>query len=403
LPTPAERPNKADGQHRRDDDELAEDSSDEATSVVAVLDEDLDERGGRVLGLVEPLLVLREHALEAALAHVRDPAHRGLLHDEELEAHERAVGGRREEDRGAVPVDRRAVLGADADLVHDAGEQVREDGRHRAGREAEEEAEADEELALDRGVDVHHQPPEADLRAERALGGGGGGLDNDLSGDRLLLVAAAGAGLARRRGLDVKAVGARSGRALWHELEAEAAAGHAERLRGRRRHVEAEAAARGLREPGLLLVVRERLDRDEARLRRARREVVDGVEHPVVERQAVVPARVEAEARDAARGLDEERVERGGRVGVEVADGEAAERALAVGHVAERRGRVRLEVVAEALLDKAAVLEHVQEVVVLDLREVVRDHDRRHVAAVALDPLEDEHTRGRVERRRGLI
>jgi hypothetical protein len=67
-------------------------------------------------------------------------------------------------------------------------------------------------------------------RTERALSGGDRGLDSDLGGDRLLLVAATGVGLARRRGLDVEAVRARSGWNLWHKLEAEAAEGHAERL-----------------------------------------------------------------------------------------------------------------------------------------------------------------------------
>ena len=57
----------------------------------------------------------------------------------------------------------------------------------------------------------------------------------------------------------------------------------------------------------------------------------------------------------------------------------------------------------EALLNELAILEDVHEVVGADLRKVVGNHNSRQVLAPALDRLEDENARGRVQRGRRLI
>lgn len=160
LPPPDQRPGQADPEHRDDNDRLREHSRDERARVVPVLDEDLYEACRAVLALVEPLLVLRQHARHADLADARDPAHGHDLHHRVFQPDEQPVGGGDPEDDAAVHVDDGAVASTDGDLEEDAGEQEGEDGGHRTARETDQDADHERGLAGERRVDIANETPE---------------------------------------------------------------------------------------------------------------------------------------------------------------------------------------------------------------------------------------------------
>ena len=127
----------------------------------------LTRRQRRIFGFIESLLVLRKHTGVADLADVRDPSDGNVFHDEDLEADEEPIRRGDREDDPAVDVDDGDVVRAIRNLEEKAGEQVREEWRDCAARNANEHTKEDEGLVWDSREDVAHEAEERDRKSTR--------------------------------------------------------------------------------------------------------------------------------------------------------------------------------------------------------------------------------------------